>query len=229
MSGLPFHTVIVHSMPRTSSNTIRNFVDGILVEMGVRVFHLHYGTRPRNLDWRGLSSAVPQDDIGTGIISCCREPIAQNLSYYWKFIAPRKPAWQSHADTFYAMESHWDQARWWETELQDWWNIDPFSAGPFTPPFSIVRNKLLLLRTENIEALPEAVGAWLGLDLAGRPVPHANHDGHAPPDRPAIPITASYLHAMYFPNQPFRFPSFFYSDEELLSLQYRWLHPPEVV
>jgi hypothetical protein len=225
MSNLRFDHVIVHSMPRTCSNTIRNFLFDALSDMGVNVSHMHYGSRPRTKDWRALSSPAPQNTDRVGVVSCSREPVAQNLSYYWKFMASRKPEWQSHTDAFYALESHWDQTRWWEMELQDWWGIDPFGAGSLAQPFTIVKEKLLVLRAENIDRLPEAVGAWLGLDLTGRPVPHANHDGHAPPDRPAIPITASFVHAMYFPNQPFRFPSSFYSEGELLGLQHRWQHP----
>jgi hypothetical protein len=225
MSALPFHTLIIHSMPRTGSTSVARFLRSALADYPVTIQQIHFASRDGSADWNRLKADAPPNDPGVGVVSICREPVARNLSHYWKFIHPYKPAWADDAAFFYAANDHLLQARWWECELQTAWDMDIFLYSKFRPPFMIIeKNRLLLLRTEDMTCLPEAVSKWLGIDVRSAQVPHANADGHGPPQRPWLALTMEYLHAMYGSDaNQVRYREWFYSTREIVAFQSRWL------
>jgi len=225
MTTLPFHTIVVHSMPRTGSTSVTEFLRSALTDQPVTIQQIHFASRDGSADWNRLHADAPPNDPGVGVVSLCREPVARNLSHYWKFIQPYKPDWANDSDFFYAATDHFGHARWWEFELQIAWQMDIFGYSKFRPPFMILeKGRLLLLRTEDMACLPAAVSKWLGVDLRSAPMPHANDDGHGPPKRPEIRLTMEYVHALYGSEaNQIRYRDWFYSPTEIVAFQSGWL------
>jgi hypothetical protein len=225
MSALPFHTLVVHSMPRTGSTSVSNFLRSALADYDVPVQQIHFASRDGSDKWNRLHAEAPPNDKGVGVVSICREPVARNLSHYWKFTQEFKPEWAEHDAFFYAAVDHFGHARWWETELRQTWGMDIFRLPQFVPPFMIVeKGRLLLLRAEDLTCLPEAVSKWLRVNVRSVPVPHANDDGHWSPKRPPIRLTLEYFYALYGSNvQQMRYRKWFYTTPEIVAFQARWI------
>lgn len=234
---IPFDHIYVHTLPRTGGTTIARFLRDALAERGdpCKVYHVHHMTNRyrQNHIWPELLEPLQggTDNRRIGIITCSRDPVARNVSEFWRF-----PAWriggavytdpQAAAAWFYAHVDHWAQHTWHGTKLAHFWELDPFgSVKCMWPPGLIFQQRLCMTRLENIRQLPLLVSEWLGVDVCANPVPHEEARRAPELQPPPLPIrpTAAYLSAMYQPvGDGWIFPAWWYSRAELDEFRARW-------
>ena len=221
--------IIVHATPRTGGVSLRHVVKGL----GLKVDHAHYLANryyyQRKPNVNGRINKIGRENIK--IISTVRDPIARNLSEYWRLESidrSGKPPTEmrikrglnkksgTHAEKFYAFIDHYRQHHFIGSELIPFWGINVF-AKPFNPPWQIYDDRLLLIRTEDLtEHGLKALSVFLGVEIALDEMPKLNT---GPDKREPINLTVAYKTAMY---QDGLFPQKFYSEEEIECFKSKW-------
>ena len=218
--------VIVHATPRTGGVSIRTALKEF------EVHHAHYLANEyyyqRKVKIKARINKLGRENVKA--ISTVRDPIARNLSEYWRRHFMDRPGYGqatpmrkykgiqnrpgTHDEKFYAFIDHYRQHHFVGSELIPFWGIDVF-AKPFNPPWQIYDGRLLLIRTEDLTAHgPEALFVFLGIEL--EEMPHVNT---GPIRREPISLTEAYQTAMY---QDGLFPQKFYSEEEIECFKSKW-------
>jgi hypothetical protein len=232
-----FDHIYVHSLPRTGGNAIARFLRDAFTDLDVpcQVHHAHFMTnqhRHNSVPEALLEPLRSCNPDRVGIITSSRDPVARNVSEFWRFAAWRikAPVYenpQAATDAFYAYTDHWAQHSWHGTELAHFWGLDPFDSVKYMLPPGLIYGRLAMTRLENIRQLPLVVSEWLGLDVTAYPVPHdeARQSRWKEHIRPPLPLklTEAYLDAMYRPvGEGFLFPRWWYAPVELEAFRGHW-------
>lgn len=220
--------IVVHATPRTGGVSLRHVIKGF----GLKVDHAHYLANQyyyqRKPNVNGRINKFGRENVK--IISTIRDPIARNISEYWRRHFMDRPGYDqatpmrkdkgiqnrpgTHDEKFYAFIDHYRQHHFIGGELIPFWGIDVF-AEPFNPPWQIYDDRLLLIRTEDLtEHGPDALFVFLGIEI--KEMPHININ---PTERELINLTTAYKTAMY---QDELFPRWFYSEEEIEWFKKKW-------
>jgi hypothetical protein len=220
---------VIHAPPRTGGFSVRWLFEQ---ELGIPLFHVHYLQNPFYYQNKGgVQKRI--DRIGRKkykVICTVRDPIARNLSEYWRLeyidrhAKPRssdrvekglhrKPG--TNQEKFFAFIDHYRQHHFFGSELIPFWGINIFKRG-WSPPYVIYDDQLLVIRTKDLnEYGMEAFSKLLGEELT-IPMPHKNV---VPVVRPTIPMTEAYIYAMYRDKY---FPRAFYNEDEIEEMKDKW-------
>lgn len=228
-SGPSFQHFVIHAPPRTGGFSIRWTFEHLLNQP---VFHVHYLMNPYYYINKG-TVRKRINRVGRKhykVICTIRDPIARNLSEYWRleFIdrhqKPQSPIRRerglhrkagTNQEKFMAYVDHYRQHHFFGSEFLPFWGINIFRAG-WAPPYQIYRNRLLVIRTEDLDEYGiEAISKLTGREIASE-MPHKNV---VPIQRPEIPLSGAYINAMYRDEW---FPRFFYSDKEIERFKEKW-------
>lgn len=220
-----FDYILVHTLQRTGGTSIASFLRS--ADLPCTILHVHcmahpYRFSPPEQAHIDIVRRVRPERIG--IVVCARDPIARNVSAFWRLWAPLigdRLTENNITDWYYAHGMHWLQHEWYGSELVNVHRIDPFKqARRFRPPYMIFEHgRLLMLRLEDIAALPVAVSEWLDRDVTHLSVPHDERgDQHA-----RIALTDAYVEAMYHPlGGNWVFPDWVYSADEIERFAEHW-------
>lgn len=236
---MPELKAVVHAPPRTGSRSMLMLAHLL---MRGRLWHLHYMINQyyyhHNVRLRGRIENLGKDNYK--IICTIRDPIARNLSEYWRrwlvnhamvrgandrfAIMRRQLALQyldgSNEEKFMAWIDHYRQHEFFGGELISYWGIDIFKMGAFTPPYRIYDDRLLIIRCEDMnEYGVEAVCKLFGIEKLEMEMLHLNIHP-IPKKRTPINLTQSYIDAMYYDEF---FPKWFYTEDEIDGFKEKWM------
>ncbi|HEX8451093.1 MAG TPA: putative capsular polysaccharide synthesis family protein [Longimicrobium sp.] len=175
------------------------------------------------------------------VIASTREPVSQRLSHAF-FSASESPELTGVSSALGQLtdrEPHraglLSGAHWWELDVWFDRHVKPnLGIDVFAEPFDRARGwqiyegedaRLLLVRQESFDALPEAAGVFFGLRAGA--VPDANAgEGHAyrgsyREARERVRVPASLLDTVYSA----RYASHFYTPDEIRAFKKRWSEP----
>lgn len=222
---------VIHAPPRVGGVSIRRYCEESL---GLKTMHAHYllnahyyqnKERVRNsIDNYGMENLK--------IITAVRDPIARNLSEYWRRLHIDRTGTSkslrivreqglthrvgTHEEKFYAFVDHYRQHYFMGSEVMPFWGIDIFRK-PFIPPYTIYDDRLLVIRCEDLtEHGTRALMEFAGVK-SDDPFLHVNR---YPRQRDNIFITDAYMEAMYQDN---KFPNWFYSEDEIEEWRKKWI------
>lgn len=222
--------IVIHAPPRTGGFSVRWYFEQI---MKVHCLHVHYllnrfyYARKSNV-WTTIGRTEPED---WKVICTIRDPIARNLSEYWRLNyidGPGKPRTEmritrglrkrdgTNAEKFQAYIDHYRQHHFLGGELVPFWGINIFEEQEFKPPYTIYDKRLLIIRCEDLsEHGNQAMYELTGLQ-SDEPFPHRNV---VPTKRDPIALSEAYINAMYKDEW---FPKWFYSDNEIELMKDKW-------
>jgi len=220
---------VVHCPPRTGSYSLLT----LLKASGIHSHHVHYlANRYYYWDKVNARGSIEKNGKGKYKIACTvRDPIARNLSEYWRRwqidanekgltrgslkLGLRRMA-GTHREKFTAYIDHFRQHHFFGSELIPYWGIDIFRQ-PFTPPYTIYEDRLLVIRCEDLdEYAVQAISELMGIEVT-RGIKHLNV---VPVKREPIRLEGAYIDAMYDRRE--FFPRWFYSEDEIEGFKEKW-------
>jgi hypothetical protein len=142
------------------------------------------------------------------VITIVRDPIERNISMYRQFT--KFPM----SEIMY-YRHHWLGVDWINAEIEPFWGIE-IPNGNFRAPYEIHEGKLLILRFENIEAYPQAIGEFLGIEGEMPPLPH--HGANARPLKERMWFPKQYVDSLVNT----WYTEYFYTDAERQGMREKW-------
>lgn len=219
--------IVVHAPPRTGGVSVRLFLQA----NGFTVHHAHYLQNTHYYQYkRNVDGAIRSADFDKKVVTICREPIARNISEYWRRWFIDRPPLQkatvqrkqngigkipgTHAERFYGCVDHYRQHQYFGGEIEPYWQV---KLDSHTGPYTIFQGRLLLIQCEALNDYGvHALQLLLGQTLDGTML----HKNVVPTQREPIPITEAYIEGMYGSDY---FPNNFYSQDQLDEWRYLWM------
>lgn len=221
--------IIVHAPPRTGGFSVRYLFENYFK---VPCFHAHYlQNEYYYADKRKVKYAIDRRGRESFKVICTvRDPIARNLSEYWRLNyidRPEKPITAMRVfkglykkagtdeEKFIAYIDHYRQHHFFGSELIPFWGIDIFDEG-FEPPYTIYDNRLLIIRCEDLdEHGGEAIFKLTGM----KSIDSFPRKNVIPVERETISLSEAYIDAMF---RDITFPVSFYSEVEIEGMKIKW-------
>lgn len=199
--------VVCHVYPRTGSTSLYRYlmIDSPPSTEEGSCWHVHYLVNKRHR-WHGKRQFADVESLDRDawkVITIIRDPIEATLSAFWRWRAknvrlpdvPLADAFKAQKTTDYFMDTmnHWAPHWHIANEVEPFWGFNVYDT-PFTPPYQILDDRLLLIKTEDLDefAIP-ALEEFLGYEMTEPGFPHHS------PSRKLITLNLNedYIHAMY--------------------------------
>lgn len=187
-------SICIHSAPRTASRTAAVFLETKIGDAQVSHNHFLLDKRISHFNerhYKMVANAFDKNRIY--VITIVRNPIWRNISDFWRWTFIRykihqRQEWDrsKFIQEFLQSIDHYQGIEHIQREVEPFWGFNIYDREfPRDIGYQIIKgprdslHRLLIIRFENIDKLPEAASKLLGIEIKGR-LPHIGKSEYYP-------------------------------------------------